>query len=384
MDRTKEEIFYLKYIYFLILIFVTIICHIYYINTKDYKIVTDDALFEAAKIGSNGFASEGLQNAQNIFESIYVKILSVFCIFFGNSVKTGLYLNAVIELCSVIVMYAMLLNLLNIKFSFIYSMTYSWMLLGMKRWSKVDNSCLFLFTLSLGLCIFLYMCKLFSNIIEKKINNRDNLVVSSGIEKIDNKNTVDGNEIDKEKNKIENDDTLVNTKRKLVESNVIYEDKEVLGEGTEDKIQEDINSSNIKIEFVEVAEDEKNHIERDYDANLCYKKGNENSEETKTDIKNKNKIGQIIRRLRNKSKSLKNSNDENETSITGESVKEKLDMREILPEDIEVKKTEFIENPLPLPKKKEHKKMDYAVELSLDNDDYDIVDMTGMDFYDIE
>ena len=95
MDRTKEEIFYLKYIYFLILIFVTIICHIYYINTKDYKIVTDDALFEAAKIGSNGFASEGLQNAQNIFESIYVKILSVFCIFFGKIVVVSKHFSSI-------------------------------------------------------------------------------------------------------------------------------------------------------------------------------------------------------------------------------------------------------------------------------------------------
>ncbi len=61
---------------------------------------------------------------------------------------------------------------------------------------------------------------------------------------------------------------------------------------------------------------------------------------------------------------------------------EPLGMKEILPEDIGMKKTQFIENPLPVPKRKEHREMDYAIEPS-PNDDYDITDMTGMDFFDI-
>ena len=60
-------------------------------------------------------------------------------------------------------------------------------------------------------------------------------------------------------------------------------------------------------------------------------------------------------------------------------------MREIKLEDVDnEKKVKFIENPLPVPKRKEHKKMEYAVELTSENDDYDIKDMTGMDFFDIE
>lgn len=256
MDRTKEEIFYLKYIYFLVLIIISVICYTYYININNYKIMTDDTLFEAAKIGSSGFMSEGLQSDRNILDTIYVKMLSVFCIFLGNSIKTALYLNVVIELCSVIMVYALLLKIVNIKYSFICSMIYACILLSLKMWSKVDKSSLFLFMLPLGLYVFICVCKLFCNTIQQKFKSK-----------------------------------------------------------------------------VQISA---------------------------------------------------NTNDENDIPVTDGGVKEKIGMREIFPEDIGVKKTEFIENPLPLPKKKEHKKMDYAIELSQDNDDYDILDMTGMDFFDIE
>lgn len=48
------------------------------------------------------------------------------------------------------------------------------------------------------------------------------------------------------------------------------------------------------------------------------------------------------------------------------------------------KNIKFIENPLPVPKRREHKEMDFAVILHNDNDDYDIKDVSGMDFFDIE
>lgn len=44
---------------------------------------------------------------------------------------------------------------------------------------------------------------------------------------------------------------------------------------------------------------------------------------------------------------------------------------------------DFIHNPLPLPKKKEHTGMDYALKID-DNDDFDLKDMTGMDFFDYD
>ena len=50
-----------------------------------------------------------------------------------------------------------------------------------------------------------------------------------------------------------------------------------------------------------------------------------------------------------------------------------------------IKKVKYIENPLPVPKRREHKEMSYAInELTSENDDYDVKDMTGMDFFDIE
>lgn len=58
-------------------------------------------------------------------------------------------------------------------------------------------------------------------------------------------------------------------------------------------------------------------------------------------------------------------------------------MKEIVLDDLEDKKVQYIENPLPVPKRREHKEMDFAFEPT-GNDDYDLKDMSGKDFYDIE
>lgn len=58
-------------------------------------------------------------------------------------------------------------------------------------------------------------------------------------------------------------------------------------------------------------------------------------------------------------------------------------MKEIILDDVEEQKTKFIENPLPVPKRRAHREMDFAIETD-ENDDYDITDMTGKDFFDIE
>lgn len=58
-------------------------------------------------------------------------------------------------------------------------------------------------------------------------------------------------------------------------------------------------------------------------------------------------------------------------------------MKEIILDDADQQKPNYIENPLPVPKRRAHKEMDYAIETD-ENDDYDITDMTGKDFFDIE
>lgn len=58
-------------------------------------------------------------------------------------------------------------------------------------------------------------------------------------------------------------------------------------------------------------------------------------------------------------------------------------MKEIILDDAKEQKPRFIENPLPVPKRRAHREMDYAIEID-GNDDYDITDMTGKDFFDIE
>lgn len=59
-------------------------------------------------------------------------------------------------------------------------------------------------------------------------------------------------------------------------------------------------------------------------------------------------------------------------------------LKEIRYDDLEDNKVQYIENPLPVPKRREHKEMDYAFEPAGSDDDYDIKDLTGKDFYDIE
>ncbi len=58
-------------------------------------------------------------------------------------------------------------------------------------------------------------------------------------------------------------------------------------------------------------------------------------------------------------------------------------MKEIRYDDLEDDKVQYIENPLPVPKRREHKEMDYAFETT-GSDDYDIKDLSDKDFYDIE
>ncbi len=59
-------------------------------------------------------------------------------------------------------------------------------------------------------------------------------------------------------------------------------------------------------------------------------------------------------------------------------------MKEIRYDDLEDNKVQYIENPLPVPKRKEHKEMNYAFEPTGSDNDYDLKDLSGKDFYDIE
>lgn len=51
--------------------------------------------------------------------------------------------------------------------------------------------------------------------------------------------------------------------------------------------------------------------------------------------------------------------------------------------DIPAREIKYIENPLPVPRRRPHKEMDYAVQPA-ENDDYDIKDVADKDFFDID
>jgi len=77
-----------------------------------------------------------------------------------------------------------------------------------------------------------------------------------------------------------------------------------------------------------------------------------------------------------------NSNSDS-ANVLNANILQDTSMKEIHYDDLEDNKVQYIENPLPVPKRREHKEMDYAFEPT-GNDDYDMKDLTGKDFFDIE
>lgn len=76
--------------------------------------------------------------------------------------------------------------------------------------------------------------------------------------------------------------------------------------------------------------------------------------------------------------------EERETFDSGSNPILDTSLKEIRYDDLEDNRVQYIENPLPVPKRREHKEMDYAFEPTGSDDDYDMKDLTGKDFYDIE
>jgi hypothetical protein len=59
-------------------------------------------------------------------------------------------------------------------------------------------------------------------------------------------------------------------------------------------------------------------------------------------------------------------------------------MREIVLADYEDTQVKLLDNPLPLPKRREHREMEFAIELTPENDDFDIKELPEGDDFDIE
>jgi Na+-transporting methylmalonyl-CoA/oxaloacetate decarboxylase gamma subunit len=64
--------------------------------------------------------------------------------------------------------------------------------------------------------------------------------------------------------------------------------------------------------------------------------------------------------------------------------KEDSSMREIVMAENETTEVKMIDNPLPMPKRREHKEMDFAIELTPENDDFDIKELPEGDDFDID
>ena len=90
-------------------------------------------------------------------------------------------------------------------------------------------------------------------------------------------------------------------------------------------------------------------------------------------------LDDIIGKKENKKQQEKSTANKPERFVQQSMLENKIDY------NYTTKKVKYIENPLPVPKRREHKEMSYAInELTSENDDYDVKDMTGMDFFDIE
>lgn len=226
-----------------LLLFAMICCfavavRVYYISDSSAEILIRDDLLEKARIGEAGFDSAGLFAGGVSIEKLYICLLSVSCMFFGNFAIAGVYLNALLQTMTVLALLLAVKWLSNRYISAVIGVVLAAMPLYLQYMYEVSS-----WNLEILLCAAV-------------------LLVPAGLT------------------------------RKF----------------------------------------------------LCVVRG---------------------RRLRRKE------------------VEANTEMEETSREKEPVKKTKFIENPLPVPKRKPHKEMDYAVKTA-ENDDYDIQDMSGKDFFDID
>lgn len=275
-----------KTVFFLvILLILTLFVRLFFLQSNATAIVIEGDYYQKAMIGN-----QGLYRLQ-IFslDDIYTKALSVSMLLFGNYEIAGVYLNIILQMLAIILVYFAIHFVANSYASFGVAAVISLIPFYADKIYEVSSFHLLILFYAVGLFILAIVCKgVYMFAIKKKPIEQENRNLSNGIQE--------------------------------EETGVITLD-DIIGEDGSTNKEEENHKKDVPLE--------------------------------------------------------ENTKEESDAVPAG--------MKEIiLDEDDMKKKVKFIENPLPVPKRREHKEMDFAVELQDNNDDYDIKDVSGMDFFDIE
>lgn len=272
-------------LFLVILLVLTLFVRLFFLQSNSIAIVIEGDYYQKAIIGN-----QGLYRLQTFsLDDIYTKALSVSMLLFGNYEIAGVYLNIILQVLAVVLVYFSIRFVANSYASFGIAAIVSLIPFYSDKIYMLSSINLFILLYAVGLFILAIVCKgVYMFAIKKKQIEQENSNFSDRIEE--------------------------------EQTGVITLD-DIIGEDSSTKKEEENQEKDVPLE--------------------------------------------------------ENTKEESEVIPAG--------MKEIILDEEEMKKkVKFIENPLPVPKRREHREMDFAVELHDDNDDYDIKDVSGMDFFDVE
>ena len=273
-------------IFLVILLVITLFVRLFFLESNAASFVIKGDFYQKAIVNNQGIYKLQCFN----IEEIYTKVLSVCLLFLGNSEVAGLYLNIILQVLAVIILYIAIRIVANAYTAFLVTLVVSVIPFYSDKVYELSTFNLLILIYAIGLFILAVVSRgVYMFVMKKKTVEQE--PVNQTIDRKDEQTGV-----------ITLDDIIGNNNASVKEDSIIEQESQM----------------------------------------------EENSQKE-------------------------------ESEIVPPGMKEI-----ILDDETKKKKVKFIENPLPVPKRREHKEMDFAVELRDNNDDYDIKDVSGMDYFDIE
>lgn len=273
-------------LFLVILLIVTLFVRLFFLESNAASFVIKGDFYQKAIVNNQGIYKLQCFN----IEEIYTKVLSVCLLFLGNCEVAGLYLNIILQVLAVIILYIAIRIVANAYMAFFASLVVSVIPFYSDKVYELSTFNLLILIYAIGLFILALVSRgVYMFVMKKKTVEQE--PVNQTIDRKDEQTGV-----------ITLDDIIGNNNASVKEDSIIEQESQM----------------------------------------------EENSQKE-------------------------------ESEIVPPGMKEI-----ILDDETKKKKVKFIENPLPVPKRREHKEMDFAVELRDNNDDYDIKDVSGMDYFDIE
>lgn len=273
-------------LFLVILLIVSLLVRLFFLKSNMAFLVIEGDFYQKAIVNNQGIYK--LQSFN--IEEIYTKVLSVCLLFLGNSKVAGLYLNIILQVLAVIILYIAIRIVANAYTAFLVTLVVSVIPFYSDKVYELSTFNLLILIYAIGLFILAVVSRgVYMFVMKKKTGEQE--PVNQTADRKDEQTGV-----------ITLDDIIGNNNASVKEDSIIEQESQI-----------------------------------------------------------------------------EESSQKEESEVVPPGMKEI-----ILDDEEKKKKVKFIENPLPVPKRREHKEMDFAVELRDNNDDYDIKDVSGMDYFDIE